>query len=131
MTDSEERTAPLDLVVDLSAHHVVITVRGEIDYVTADQLRRCLERSTAAIGPRVLVLDLSAVTYFGSVALAILLETADDLTRRSSALHPFRVVVDQSRPVIRPIQIGGVQSLIRLHHELDDALRDQQPPDLR
>ncbi len=131
MTDSDERTEPLDLVVDLSADHVVITVRGEIDYSTADQLRRRLERSTAAIGPRVLVLDLTAVTYFGSVGLAILLETADVLSQRSSAPHPFRVVVDETEPVIRPIQIGGVQSLMRLHHDVDDALRDHQPPDLR
>ena len=109
----------------------MVTVRGEVDYDTADQLRRCLEHSAAAISSRVLVLDLSAVTYFGSVGLAILLETADNLARHSSAPHPFRVVVDESKTVIRPIQIGGVQSFIRLHHGLDDALRDHQPPDLR
>lgn len=131
MSHPDEQTAPLDLTVDPSAHHVVVTVRGEIDYPTADQLRRHLEQSTDALGSRVLVLDLSAVTYFGSVALAILLETAEALTERSPVLHPFRVVVDQNMPVIRPIQIGGVQSLIRLHHRLDDALSGQQSPDLR
>ncbi len=131
MGTSDEQTAPLDLAVDLSVRHIVVTVRGEVDYYTADQLRRCLEHSATAIGSRVLVLDLSAVTYFGSVALAILLEIADNLARRSSAPHPFRVVVDESKPVIRPIQIGGVQSLIRMHHELEEALQDQQPPELR
>ncbi len=74
---SDERTEPSALVVDLPADHVVLTVRGEID---------C---STAAIGPRVLVLDLSAVTYSGSVGPAVLLEAADVLSRRSSAPHPL------------------------------------------
>jgi anti-sigma B factor antagonist len=131
MTNSDERTEPLDLVVDPAAHHIVITVRGEIDYFTADQLRRCLKHCVATIDSRVLVLDLTAVTYLGSVGLAILLETTDDLTQRSSAPHSFRVIVDENKPVIRPIQIGGVQSMIRLHHDVDDALSDHQTPDLR
>jgi hypothetical protein len=97
VTGSDERTEPSALVVDLPADHAVLTVRDEID---------C---STAAIGPRVLVLDLSAVTYSGSVGPAVLLEAADVLSQRSSAPHPFRVVVDETGPVIRPIRIGGVQ----------------------
>lgn len=129
--ESDEQTAPLDLAVDLSADHLLITVRGDVDYSTEDQLRRYLEHSTAALGSRVLVLDLSAVSCFGSVGIAILLDTAEEVAERSSVGHRFRVVVDETRPVLRPIQISGVQSLIRLHHNLDQALRDEQPPDLR
>jgi len=129
--ESDEQTAPLDLAVDPSPDHLLVTVRGDIDYATADQLRRCLEDSTAALRSRVLVLDLSAVRYFGSVGVAILLDTAQDVAERSSATHRFRVVVDGTRTVIRPIQISGVQSLMRLHHDLDEALRDEQAPDLR
>lgn len=131
MHDPAGRTAPLDLAVDPAVDHILVTVAGEIDYSTADRLRHCLVRSTTDPGDRVLVLDLSAVSYFGSVGLTILLETAQEVAGRSSAVHPFRVVVDGSRPVIRPLQISGVQSVIRLYHDLDGALRDSRPPDLR
>lgn len=131
MHDRDEQTAPLVLTADHSADHLVVTVRGEIDYSTEDQLRRYLASSTTSLGARVLVLDLTAVTFFGSAALAVLLEAADGAARNSTAVHPLRVVVDDSRPVIRPLQISGVQSLIRLHHRLDEALHDAPSPDLR
>jgi anti-sigma B factor antagonist len=66
-------------------------------------------------------LDLSDVTYFGSAGLAVLVESAEDAAQRSTAMHPLRVVVDQTRPVIRPLQISGVQSCVRLHHHLGRA----------
>ena len=131
MYDRDEQTATLDLAADPSVDHVLVTVRGDIDYSTQDRLRRYLRESAMVLGPRVLVLDLTAVTFFGSAGLTVLLEAAEDAARHSTAAHPFRVVVDGSRPVIRPLQISGMQAVIRLHHDLDEALRDDRPPDLR
>ncbi len=131
MHDRDEQTATLELAAEPALDHVLVTVRGDIDYSTQDRLRRCLGESATVLGARVLVLDLTAVTFFGSAGLTVLLEAADDAARHSTAAHPFRVVVDESRPVIRPLQISGMQSVIRLHHDLDEALRDDQSPDLR
>ena len=129
--DRDEQTATLDLAADPSVDHVLVTVRGDIDYSTQDRLRRYLRESAAVLGPRVLVLDLTAVTFFGSAGLTVLLEAAEDAARLSTAVHPLRVVVDESRHVIAPLQISGMQAVIRLHHDLDEALRDDRPPDLR
>ncbi len=131
MHDHDEQTAPLDLAAESAPDHVLVTVRGDIDYSTEDQLRRFLHEPLATLGSKVLVLDLTAVGFLGSAALTILLRAADDAARCSSAVHPLRVVVDGSRPVIRPLQISGLQSVIRLHHRLDDALRDDRATDLR
>ncbi len=131
MHDRNEKTTPMDLATASSADHVLVTVQGVIDHSTEHQLREHLRSLAMGLGAKVLVLDLSAVTFFGSVALTILLQAADDAARHSTATHPFRVVVDNSRPVIRPLQITGLQSLIRLHHRLDEALSDDQPSDLQ
>ncbi len=131
MHDPDEQPAPLDLAAAPSADHVLVTVRGEIDYSTQGRLRRHLGEAMTVLGSRVLVLDLTAVTFFGSAGLTVLLEAAEDAARHSTAVHPLRVVVDASRSVLSPLRISGVQSVLRLHHDLDEALRDDQSPDLR
>jgi anti-sigma B factor antagonist len=37
------------------------------------------------------------------------------------------VVVDHSRPVIRPIEIVGLDNVLALYHEVEEALRGDEP----
>ena len=55
---------------------VVLAVFGEIDIVTAPDLDAAVARALAA-PVRHLVVDLSGVTFFGSLGLATLIRTAD------------------------------------------------------
>ena len=101
---------------------VVVTVVGEVDMDTAPQVSAAVTAAFAEIGAHCYVLDLTNVTYLGSAGLTALL----DATRRAeSRSEPLLVVVDANRPVIRPIEITGLDEVLRLYHSLDEALRSQ------
>jgi anti-anti-sigma regulatory factor len=67
------------------------------------------------------ILDLTAVTFLGSAGLTALVEA----TRHSAA--PLRIVVDSNRPVIRPIEVTGLDDVLRLYHSVDEAVKTGMP----
>ncbi|MDX3660097.1 STAS domain-containing protein [Streptomyces sp. ID05-26A] len=96
----------------------VVIVAGEIDraadgsplLVALDALR---ERPPAG-----LVLDLGAVTFFGSAGINLLVGV---VRRAKSANVPFAVVAE-SRVVLRPLAISGVDALLTVRPDLRAAL---------
>ena len=76
---------PLTVVV----HHlpaVVVDVGGELDAFTAPRLLATLQAALRA-GPRVLIVDLSAVQFMGSAGISVLLE-ASQRAGPHTALRP-------------------------------------------
>jgi len=70
---------------------------------------------------RMLVLDLTQVRFLGSAGLRTLLDSAAEaVTHRGH--EPLRVVVDENRPVVRPIEIVGLDNVLALYHSVSDAL---------
>ncbi|MEO6083967.1 MAG: STAS domain-containing protein [Umezawaea sp.] len=101
----------------------VLALSGEIDAATAGATRA---RTLAAIDahPAALVLDLSAVDFFGSNGIAIVLETA-----QRAELRGIRFVVVADRHlVLRPLQVTGVDSQLIIHADLGTALDDLRRP---
>ncbi|MBW4721246.1 STAS domain-containing protein [Saccharothrix obliqua] len=74
---------------------LVVSVAGEVDQDTAPRVRAALRGRAAA-----LVLDLSAVTFFGSAGIRVLL----DAHREVAAF----AVVAANRPVLRPLEATGL-----------------------
>jgi anti-sigma B factor antagonist len=99
---------------------VVVTAMGEIDALTVSRLRRELDQAFAEedVGP--VVVDLTEVSFLGSRGLGALV----DAHREASALVPLRVVVDHTRPVIRPLQMSGLIHVLTLYHYIEEALDD-------
>lgn len=102
----------------------VVTVDGAVDALTVPRLRDALHKAFARLDGRVLVVDLSAVTFFGSPGLRALSESATEAALHHRGLRPLRIVVDSSRPVIRPIEIVGLDGVLSLYHDVEAALRD-------
>jgi anti-sigma B factor antagonist len=97
----------------------LIEAAGEVDLGTApglaDEVCEALEQSETTL----CVLDLTAVTFLASAGLAALTQAA----RHAGRLHePLRVVVDSNRPVIRPIELTGLDRILALYHSVDEAL---------
>jgi anti-sigma B factor antagonist len=71
-------------------------------------------------GPgRVVILDLTRVSLLASAGLTAMWEARQTAQR----LHePLRVVVDHARPVVRPLQITGLDRWFELYHTVSDAL---------
>ena len=98
---------------------VVLAVAGEIDLHTAPRLLAAVDTGfdQASDGP--LVIDLTDVSFLGSAGLAALVSARRQAQRRR---EPLRIVVDHNRPVIRPLEITGLDEVLALYHTVDEAL---------
>jgi anti-sigma B factor antagonist len=113
---------PLHVVVEDRDSAIVITASGEVDYNSVRTLRKAVELAVKQLHDRPLVLDLTAVGYLGSAGIAALVESAEAAEDGSATFRAFRVVVDEARPVIRPLEIAGLDRLLSLYHDLQAAL---------
>lgn len=100
---------------------VVLLVEGEIDGLTAPRLRGAIGTAFERLNGRVLILDMTQVQFLGSAGLRTLLDSAAEAMHHDG-YQPLRVVVDENRPVIRPIEIVGLDNVLALYHSVSDAL---------
>lgn len=99
---------------------IVVGVAGELDTLTTPRLRQAVgEALDEAAGGGVIV-DLTSVTFLGSPGLAALVEAVGEAQRRGG---PLRIVVDKTRPVLRPIELTGLDDVLALYETVEDALR--------
>lgn len=97
--------------------HVVVHVTGEVEALTAGRLGDAV---TAALGEgRPVVLDLTDVRFLDSAGLSTLLRVTERSENRGT---PLRIAVDQNRPVVRPIEITGLEDRLALYDSVDDAV---------
>jgi anti-anti-sigma factor len=111
------------LVVDseVRPEAVLVRVSGEIDSSTAGELRTQLTSALEEAGgqePRLLIVDLDGVTYFGSAGLNAVLDCHKQGLRAGTAV---RLVADNEL-VVRPIEVTNLDSLLDLYPSLPDAL---------
>ncbi len=100
---------------------LILFLDGEIDGLTAPRLRAAIGDAFGRLNGRMLVLDLTEVRFLGSAGLRTLLDSAAEAgTHRGH--QPLRVVVDENRPVVRPIEIVGLDNVLALYHSVSDAL---------
>ncbi|MEV0975438.1 STAS domain-containing protein [Streptomyces sp. NPDC049915] len=94
----------------------VLTLAGEIDHHTADTLREALD-VTGAPRPR-LVIDMRQVTFMDSSGINILIAAYQAVTAAGGRLR----LAGPTLPVLRTLQLVGIDTLIDCHPTLDDAL---------
>ncbi|WP_280364921.1 STAS domain-containing protein [Nocardia wallacei] len=121
MSEGERESAPslLRVRVRMAGAVAVVTVEGEVDSGTAGRMaaavREGLERTKAGF----CVVDLTGVEHFGAAGLKTLAATSREAENRR---EPLRVVVDANRPVIRPLELSGLEEVLALYHSVEDAL---------
>jgi len=101
----------------------VITVEGELDLDTADQLRLTLERLQGLDISDHLVIDLSGVTFMDSSALSVL------VAAQKQAEGPLHVVAT-SPEVLRILRVTNLDRVFVLYAtrvEAVDAMRARVP----
>jgi anti-sigma B factor antagonist len=99
----------------------VLAVGGEIDGLTAPRLRAAIGEAFERLDGRPLVVDLTGVLFLGSPGLHALFDSAS-VAGHQRGVEPLRVVVDDTRPVIRPIEMVGLDNVLALYDSVDDAL---------
>ena len=109
-------TSPIGIdIVPIDAG-VIVAVAGEIDLLTADQLREALEAEV--VRRELVVVDLTAVEFLSSSGLAALA-----LAHRAAveAGRELRLVAG-NRVTLRPIQITGIADEIGVFATVADAV---------
>lgn len=106
-----------DITVEHHGDAVVLCVHGELDITTSDALRESIVFALRA-KPKVLVVDLSAVSFLASGGLFALVTA----TRMGAGDTTVRVVANR-RECERPIHMTGLDAVLALHRSLDEALR--------
>lgn len=96
---------------------VVVHVTGEVEALTAGRLGDAVTGSLADGRP--VVLDLTDVRFLDSAGLSTLLRVTQESEDRG---EPLRIAVDQNRPVVRPIQITGLEHRLALYESVDEAI---------
>jgi anti-anti-sigma factor len=100
------------------AGSIVLTLTGEIDIETTWILAHALADAAAAHPPAVIV-DLAAVSFMDSTGLTTLLVAHRNLTGQGS-----RIALAQVRqPVLRVLDLTGVDTVIPLYASVDQALQ--------
>ncbi|HEX3783727.1 MAG TPA: STAS domain-containing protein [Pseudonocardiaceae bacterium] len=103
----------------------MLHVTGELDMVTAPAVAAEVARQfgpEGSVDDRTLVFDLTGTSFLASSGLAVLADAAKEAARRS--LPKVRVVA-ANRPVLRPIQVTGLDTVLEVYADLTAAL--QQP----
>lgn len=97
------------------AHGALLSIEGEVDTLTADDLERGIEQLLAAPSD-LLVVDLTDVTFLASSGLAVLIRAAHKAGERRLRL------VAAGRAVRRPLEITGSDQLFDLYADRGTAL---------
>ncbi|MBV8862417.1 MAG: STAS domain-containing protein [Mycobacterium sp.] len=116
------------LVVDseVRPEAVVVQATGEVDSSTAGDLTSHLDAALRQAGTqaaRLLIIDLQAVTYFGSAGLNAVLDCHKQGQQAGTSV---RLVADNGL-VVRPIEVTNLDSVLELYRTLPDALQGREP----
>lgn len=102
---------------ELSDDWLCMTVEGEIDLATADDLAKALDH-VMSNGPQSLVLDLNQSPFMDSTGL----KTVVMAMRRFAEDDRELVLAVQGGPISRLIDVSGVESSIRVVSSPEDVL---------
>lgn len=94
-------------VGDADGGVVTVSVRGDLDMLTAPAVAETVER--AQTGHSVL-LDLSEVSFLGSIGLSILV----DATRRADEAQRKFAIVASNRIVLRAVEVTGLDVVLAI-----------------
>lgn len=94
---------------------VVIAVQGELDLATAPRLKWPLVDAIDS-GSRVLIVDLSAVTFMDSTALGVLIGI-----RRTLKLGSRLAIVCTDPEVLKIFEISGLDAVFQIFPTFDEA----------
>jgi anti-sigma B factor antagonist len=101
----------------------VVTVTGEIDIATVASLKAAIAPLAADPTVRMLVCDLSEVSFFGAAGISVLLEARAALIRRGARLR----LVATERMVIRPLAVLHLLDVLPVSQDVRTALGDPSP----
>jgi anti-sigma B factor antagonist len=99
------------------AGYTIVELAGEVDATNSDELYGVLESAVLGL-PRLLVVDLSALTFMDSTALRMLLRSSRELDQQGGVL----ALASPQLPVARVLQLTRADQLIPVYGTVADAI---------
>jgi len=112
-------TDGLSLATEAGPHVITITVRGELDALSAMTLSSRIAVALAEAAGRRILIDLERVEHFGSAGIAILVQAH---RRAHERAVPFRVITGHNTIVTRPLITMRLDNVLRLYPTRATAL---------
>lgn len=122
MSGPDPRPAPDDMLVASMSRverGAVLTVAGEVDMVSSKSFRAALDDAIKD-APAILVVDLSGLTFLGSVGLSHLVEAT--IAAGSGVLR----IVANGAPR-RAIEITGLDRVLSVVHTVNEGFSEPAP----
>ncbi|MEC3953665.1 STAS domain-containing protein [Nocardia sp. CDC153] len=121
MADHEQDSSTVELRVRyrMIDDVAVVAVQGEVDTLTAPQLAAAVRSALDTTRSPYCILDLTEVWFLDGAGLQTLAEASKAAENRK---QPLRIVVDANRPVIRPLEMSGLEAYLALYHTVEEAL---------
>jgi anti-sigma B factor antagonist len=95
----------------------IVQVAGEIDLATSEEFAEAVAQALAG-ATSLVVVDLSEVTFMGSVGLSVLLSASQDAQRAGRGLR----IADGAAVAHRTIEISGLDQVLAVFETVDDAI---------
>ncbi|RRQ25290.1 STAS domain-containing protein [Rhodococcus sp. Eu-32] len=122
MTIDDAGAGSLEVSVTQHEETIVLSVRGEVDLVTAPQLTESIDAVLAEHAPPALIIDLTDVPFLASVGMTVLL----DASRRVTDATEFAVVAD-GPTTARPLTLLGLDQEMTLYTDVATAVAALSP----
>jgi anti-sigma B factor antagonist len=107
----------LEVKIELHGGATVLYVSGDVDLLSEPVLRSAVSSQLDA-GPEVLVLDLSGVSFLGSIGMTVLMAAREQAWLQGTGLR----LVCSGHPVLRPMAITGLISLFEIYPDVGSAI---------
>jgi anti-sigma B factor antagonist len=111
----------LNVEYEVEANAVVVTGYGEIDQLTVPLLGSALSRALREPAHQFLIIDLIGVEFLSSAGVRALSIAAQEARR---ARRSLRLVVGHRRPVIRALELTGLDKVVGLYETVHAAIVD-------
>lgn len=121
MTHTDNADQPVGLCAEqrVVAGTRVVSLRGQLDYDAKDQLSQALSTQGDVERPRI-VADLSGVSFMDSSGINVFVATHQQVSGAGGWVR----IAAARQPVLRVLQLVGVDTLIPCHPTVEQALAD-------
>jgi anti-sigma B factor antagonist len=109
----------LRLVVENRSGHVLVRAAGELDLSSAPNLTSAAEDAFAD-GYRVLLLDLSGVSFMDSTGISAVLSVDREAQERDA----YAAIIAPSENALRVLEMLGVDQVLNIYDTVDAALAE-------
>lgn len=98
---------------------LVVTLVGELDHHSAEEVRVKIDDRISRENIRKLVLDFSGVTFMDSSGIGVIIGRYKKISMRSGEVN----IISVSKSIKRVFELSGIFKIIKYYENLDEALK--------